>query len=112
MQLRHRYLSAGGECQHSCPQLPVQRKCPPYGPAAGSLPAFLYLPALPESLEEKQILCSTEIYRQIHEEWERSDTALVNIGDYPSSPDFCLPVALRRPSPGAPLPPVLGLLFN
>lgn len=49
---------------------------------------FLYLPALPESLEEKQILCSTEIYRQIHEEWEQIDTALVNIGDYPSSPDF------------------------
>lgn len=54
----------------------------------GASPHFLYLPALPESLEEKQILCSTEIYRQIHEEWERIDTALVNIGDYPSSPDF------------------------
>ena len=54
----------------------------------GASPHFLYLPALPESLEEKQILCSTEIYRQIHEEWEQIDTALVNIGDYPSSPDF------------------------
>lgn len=54
----------------------------------GASPHFLYLPALPESLEEKQILCSTEIYWQIHEEWEQIDTALVNIGDYPSSPDF------------------------
>lgn len=54
----------------------------------GAVPHFLYLPALPESLEEKQILCSTEIYRQIHKEWEQIDTALVNIGDYPSSPDF------------------------
>ena len=54
----------------------------------GASPHFLYLPALPESLEEKQILCSTEIYRQIHEEWEQIGTALVNIGDYPSSPDF------------------------
>lgn len=54
----------------------------------GASPHFLYLPALPESLEEKQILCSTEIYRQIHEEWEQIDTALVSIGDYPSSPDF------------------------
>lgn len=54
----------------------------------GAVPHFLYLPALPEGLEEKQILCSTEIYRQIHQEWERIDTALVNIGDYPSSPDF------------------------
>lgn len=54
----------------------------------GAVPHFLYLPALPDSLEEKQLLCSTEIYRQITQEWERMDTALVNIGDYPASPDF------------------------
>ena len=51
-------------------------------------PHFLYLPALPESLEEKEVLCSTEVYRQIYRQWETLDTALVNIGDYPSSPDF------------------------
>lgn len=54
----------------------------------GAVPHFLYLPALPESLEEKQVLCSTEVYRQIYQQWEQLDTALVNIGDYPSSPDF------------------------
>ncbi len=54
----------------------------------GAAPHFLYLPALPESLEEKQVLCSTEVYRQIYQQWEQLDTALVNIGDYPSSPDF------------------------
>ncbi len=54
----------------------------------GAAPHFLYLPALPDSLEEKQVLCSTEVYRQIHQQWEQLDTALVNIGDYPSSPDF------------------------
>ena len=54
----------------------------------GATPHFLYLPALPESLEEKQLLCSTEIYRQIDQEWQQLDTALVNLGDYPSSPDF------------------------
>lgn len=54
----------------------------------GANPHFLYLPALPESLEEKQLLCSTEVYRQIQAQWSRMDTALVNIGDYPSSPDF------------------------
>lgn len=54
----------------------------------GAAPHFLYLPALPESLEEKQLLCSTEVYRQIQTLWSRMDTALVNIGDYPSSPDF------------------------
>ena len=54
----------------------------------GASPHFLYLPALPESLEEKQVLCSTEVYRQIYQQWQTLDTALVNIGDYPSSPDF------------------------
>lgn len=54
----------------------------------GATPHFLYLPALPESLEEKEILCSTEVYRQIAQQWDCLDTALVNIGDYPSSPDF------------------------
>jgi DNA-binding transcriptional regulator LsrR (DeoR family) len=54
----------------------------------GAVPHFLYLPALPENLDEKKVLCSTEIYRQILQEWEQLDTAVVNIGNYPSSPDF------------------------
>lgn len=54
----------------------------------GAQPHFLYLPALAESCEEKQVLCSTELYRQIMQEWEQLDTALVNIGNYPSTPDF------------------------
>ena len=54
----------------------------------GAAPHFIYLPALPESVEEKQLLCSTEIYRQIQQQWTQMDTALVNIGNYPSSPDF------------------------
>lgn len=54
----------------------------------GAAPHFLYLPALPDNLEEKQILCSTEVYRQIDQQWQQIDTALVNIGNYPSSPDF------------------------
>ncbi len=54
----------------------------------GAAPHFLYLPALPDSLEEKRLLCSSGIYRQIHQQWQQIDTALVNIGDYPSSPDF------------------------
>lgn len=54
----------------------------------GAAPHFIYLPALPDSLEEKQLLCSSEIYRQIQAQWDKMDTALVNIGNYPSSPDF------------------------
>ena len=54
----------------------------------GAAPHFISLPALPDSLEEKQLLCSSEIYRQIQTQWDKMDTALVNIGNYPSSPDF------------------------
>ena len=54
----------------------------------GAVPHFLYLPALPEGVEEKHLLCSTEVYRQTYQQWEQLDTALVNIGNYPSSPDF------------------------
>ncbi|MGI5934812.1 MAG: sugar-binding transcriptional regulator [Lawsonibacter sp.] len=54
----------------------------------GAIPQFIYLPALPDSLEEKQLLCSSEIYKKIQTEWASMDTALVNIGNYPSSPDF------------------------
>lgn len=54
----------------------------------GAAPHFIYLPALPDSIEEKQLLCSTEIYKRIRTEWATMDTALVNIGNYPSSPDF------------------------
>ena len=51
-------------------------------------PHFLYLPALPESLEEKKLLCSTELYKQFEKNWQQIDAALVNIGNYPSTPDF------------------------
>ena len=92
----------GGQRQHPRPELPVQRERPPDGPAAGGGPPhFLYLPALPESVEEKQLLCSTEVYRQICQRWEEMDTALVNIGDYPLQPGFRLPGAVREP-PAAP----------
>lgn len=56
--------------------------------AFGARPHFLYLPALAESCEEKQVLCSTELYRQAEQIWAGMDTALVNIGNYPSTPDF------------------------
>ena len=61
----------------------------------GAVPHFLYLPALPEGVEEKQLLCSTEVYRQIHQQWEQLDTALVNIGNYPSSPDFAIQIPME-----------------
>ena len=56
--------------------------------AFGAEPSFLYLPALAESCEEKEVLCSTELYHQAEQMWRRMDTALVNIGNFPSTPDF------------------------
>ncbi len=51
-------------------------------------PHFLSLPAIAECLDEKQLLCSTEIYKQAYNEWLTLDTVIVNIGNYPSTPDF------------------------
>ncbi len=54
----------------------------------GAEPRFLYLPALAEGMEEKRVLCATALYRQMEAEWSAMDAALVNIGNYPSTPDF------------------------
>lgn len=54
----------------------------------GATPHFLNLPALPGDMVEHDLLCSTESYAQIVKQWERMDTVFVNIGNYPSTPDF------------------------
>ncbi len=51
-------------------------------------PYYLDLPALPADLAEKDLLCSTNAYRLIEHNWKLMDTAFVNVGNYPSSPDF------------------------
>ena len=51
-------------------------------------PYFMHLPALSESIEEKQLLCSTGLYRQAQNEWSMTDTLLINVGNYPSTPDL------------------------
>ncbi len=54
----------------------------------GATPHFLNLPALPGDYAEKEILRCTESYRQISRQWGAIDTAFVNIGNYPTTPDF------------------------
>lgn len=54
----------------------------------GAAPEFLYLTALAGSMEEKQVLLSTGLYQQMEAQWAHMDAALVNIGNYPSTPDF------------------------
>ena len=40
--------------------------------ALGAEPHFLYLPALAESCEEKEVLCATELYRQMEQQWQKA----------------------------------------
>ena len=49
---------------------------------------YLYTPAIAESQRELDLLRQTDHYRTILEEWNRLDIALVNIGNYPSTPDI------------------------
>ncbi len=53
-----------------------------------STPYYLHLPAFSETMEEKEILCRTELYQKIHQKWTEMDTAIVDINNYPSTPDF------------------------
>ena len=49
---------------------------------------YLYTPAIAESERELALLRQTDHYRTILQEWNRLDIALVNIGNYPSTPDI------------------------
>lgn len=51
-------------------------------------PHYLYTPAFAETRQELELLEQTEHYRVVYREWEGLDVALVNIGNYPSTPDF------------------------
>lgn len=51
-------------------------------------PHYLYTPAFVETQQERALICQTEHYRSVYHQWERLDVALVNIGNYPSVPDF------------------------
>lgn len=53
-----------------------------------AMPHFFNLPALPGDMEEKQLFCNTESYRSMENQWGAMDTVFVNIGNYPSTPDF------------------------
>ena len=53
-----------------------------------SEPMYLYAPALAESEQELSIITALESYKMIQEVWRKLDIAVVNIGNYPSSPDF------------------------
>jgi DNA-binding transcriptional regulator LsrR (DeoR family) len=51
-------------------------------------PHFLHTPAVAETATELTLLKQTANYKAMLTEWRNLDTALVNIGNYPSTPDF------------------------
>ncbi|MGI6031556.1 MAG: sugar-binding domain-containing protein [Eubacteriales bacterium] len=51
-------------------------------------PHYLYTPAFAETRQERELLQQTQHYKEVQREWEQLDVALVNIGNYPSTPDF------------------------
>lgn len=51
-------------------------------------PHYLYTPAFCETQQELELVRQTEHFQAVAREWELLDAALVNIGEYPSTPDF------------------------
>ncbi len=50
--------------------------------------AYLYMPAIFDSSEERLLFENTEAFRAIHAKWSRLTTAILNLSNYPSSPDI------------------------
>ena len=55
---------------------------------SGAEPAFLYSPAYVLSEQELNLTKELDNYRMVSEAWRKLDVALVNIGNFPSVPDF------------------------
>ncbi len=51
-------------------------------------PHYLHTPAFAETRQDMELLQQTENYKAVSKQWNMLDIALVNIGNYPSSPDF------------------------
>lgn len=51
-------------------------------------PEYLYAPALATTEAELKLIRELENYKTVFESWSHLDVAVVNIGNYPSSPDF------------------------
>lgn len=54
----------------------------------GANPSFIYSPACVLSEQELRLVKELDNYREVYRIWEKLDVALVNIGNFPSVPDF------------------------
>ena len=59
-----------------------------FSESAGAHPFYLHAPAIAESGQELELIRQLENYKTVEDAWRRLDVALVNIGNYPSTPDF------------------------
>lgn len=55
---------------------------------SGAKPEFLYSPAFVLSEQELNLTRGLDNYHAVYEIWEKLEVALVNIGNFPSVPDF------------------------
>lgn len=59
-----------------------------FAEGTGAQPEYLYTPALATTEAELKLIRELENYKAVFEAWSHLDVAVVNIGNYPSSPDF------------------------
>ncbi len=59
-----------------------------FAEGTGARPEYLYAPALAATEAELKLIRELENFKTVFEAWSHLDVAVVNIGNYPSSPDF------------------------
>lgn len=53
----------------------------------GMKPKFIYAPAFPTTVDERELYMGSENFKEISAYWEELDFIIMSIGDYPSVPD-------------------------
>jgi DNA-binding transcriptional regulator LsrR (DeoR family) len=54
----------------------------------GASPIYIYAPAFLETEQEKQLFEESDSFKKLESAWNEMDTAIINLGNYPSSPDY------------------------
>jgi len=54
----------------------------------GAVPIYIHAPAFLETEPEMRLFQESESFKKVAGAWNEIDTAIVNIGNYPSSPDY------------------------
>lgn len=55
---------------------------------SGAAPVYIHAPAFLETEQEMRLFQEAESFKKVEHAWNSIDTAIVNIGNYPSSPDY------------------------